>query len=66
MFREVAEKMGVKLGKVAQPVRVALTGRSTSPGLFEVMDILGRGVVLGRLDRAVEYIQRHRNSHTTL
>ncbi len=66
MFREVVEKMGVNLGKVAQPVRVALTGRSTSPGLFEVMDILGRGVVLGRLDRAVEYIQRHRNSHTTL
>lgn len=58
MFRDVAEKMNLKLGKVAQPVRVALTGKSASPGLFEVMDILGKDEVLGRLDNAVKYIRR--------
>ncbi len=44
-----AEKMGVKLGKVAQPVRVALTGGTVSPGIFEVMDVLGREEVIRRL-----------------
>lgn len=61
MFRNLAEKMGVKLAKVAQPVRVALTGRSASPGLFEVMDILGKDEVLARIGRAVEYVRRHGN-----
>ncbi len=44
-----AENKGVKLGKVAQPVRVALTGGTVSPGLFEVMDVLGRDEVIRRL-----------------
>jgi glutamyl-tRNA synthetase len=44
-----AENRGVKLGKVAQPVRVALTGGTVSPGLFEVMDVLGRDEVIRRL-----------------
>ncbi|MCB2185515.1 MAG: glutamate--tRNA ligase [Deltaproteobacteria bacterium] len=52
-FREIAEGLGQKLGAVAQPVRVALTGRTFSPGIFEVMDILGAERVLARLDRAV-------------
>jgi glutamyl-tRNA synthetase len=47
----------VKLGRVAQPVRVALTGGTASPGLFEVMSILGRETVLRRLHSAVEYIR---------
>jgi glutamyl-tRNA synthetase len=42
----------VKLGKLAQPVRVALTGSTASPGLFEVMAILGREKTLARLDAA--------------
>lgn len=44
---------GVKMKDVAQPVRVALTGRKASPGLFEVMAVLGRDVTLARLDRAI-------------
>lgn len=52
IFRELAEEMGVKLGKIAQPVRVALTGVTASPGLFEVMDILGKEAVIGRLAQA--------------
>ncbi len=53
-FRDLAEEKGVKLGAVAQPVRVALVGRTASPGIFEVMDILGRQRVLDRLDAAIK------------
>ncbi len=48
-IREVSEEMGLKLGKVAQPLRAALTGRATSPGLFDVLDVLGRKESLARL-----------------
>ena len=47
--REVAEAKGVKLGQVAQPLRAALTGRSTSPGIFDVLALLGRDESLARL-----------------
>ncbi len=48
--REVAEREGVKLGKLAQPLRAALTGRTTSPGIFDVLVLLGQGESLGRID----------------
>ena len=47
--RRVAEARGVKLGQVAQPLRAALTGRKTSPGIFDVLDLLGRDESLGRI-----------------
>ncbi len=47
--REVAEAAGVKLGAVAQPLRAALVGRKTSPGIFDVLDLLGRDESLGRI-----------------
>jgi glutamyl-tRNA synthetase len=47
--RQVAEDAGVKLGQVAQPLRVALTGRKTSPGIFDVLVLLGRDESLGRI-----------------
>ena len=53
-FRDLAEEKSLKLGKVAQPVRVALVGRTASPGIFEVMNILGREKVLARLSAAIE------------
>ena len=49
VVREHAEAIGVKLGQVAQPLRAALTGRATSPGLFDVMAVLGRDETLSRL-----------------
>ena len=52
--RSYAEKTGIKLGKAAQPLRAALTGRTVSPSIFEVMDILGREETLGRLDDALK------------
>jgi glutamyl-tRNA synthetase len=48
-----AEAQELKLGAVAQPARVALTGRTFSPGLFDVMEILGREKTLARLDKAI-------------
>lgn len=47
--REVAEAEGVKLGQVAQPLRAALTGRATSPGIFDVLVLLGREESLARI-----------------
>ncbi len=49
-IRRVADDAGVGLGKVAQPLRAALTGRSTSPGIFDVLVLLGREESIGRLD----------------
>ena len=54
-IREVAEGRGVKLGKLAQPLRAALTGRTTSPGIFDVLALLGREESLARIaDQMVE------------
>ena len=52
--RAAAEREGVKLGKIAQPLRAALTGTTASPGLFEVMEVLGKPESLGRLDDALQ------------
>jgi glutamyl-tRNA synthetase len=48
-MRSFAEQNGFKLGAVAQPLRVALTGRTTSPGIFDVLAVLGRQECLARL-----------------
>ena len=53
-IREVAEARGVKLGKLAQPLRAALTGRTTSPGIFDVLALLGRGESLDRIADQME------------
>lgn len=53
IFKEIAAAQNLKLGAIAQAVRVALTGKSVSPGIYEVMRILGREEVLKRLARAI-------------
>ena len=54
-LRDFAAANGVKLGAVAQPLRAALTGTTASPGIFEVMEVLGRDEALGRIaDAAAE------------
>ncbi len=50
--RAVGEEAGLKLGKVAGPLRSALTGRAISPSVFEIMTVLGRSETLARLDAA--------------
>jgi glutamyl-tRNA synthetase len=53
--RDVADREGAKLGKLAQPLRAALTGRTTSPGIFDVLVLLGQGESLNRIeDQIVE------------
>ena len=52
-FTSFREGEGVKLGKVAQPVRVALTGSTASPGIFQVMAVLGKHRCLDRIDRVL-------------
>jgi glutamyl-tRNA synthetase len=47
--RTFAERRETKLGAVAQPLRAALTGRTTSPGIFEVLAVLGKAECLGRI-----------------
>jgi len=48
------ERQGLKMGKIAQPLRVALTGRTVSPGIYEVMALLGKTRTLQRIRAAVD------------
>jgi glutamyl-tRNA synthetase len=48
--KALAESEGLKLGKLAQPLRAALTGRATSPGIFDVLVLLGQGESLARIE----------------
>lgn len=52
-FKRLVEEEGMKMGQLAQPVRVALTGRTASPGLFDVMEVLGRDRTLSRLRQSL-------------
>jgi glutamyl-tRNA synthetase len=56
LFKAIVEKHDVKLGKLAQPVRVALTGGTQSPGIFEVIDVIGKDNTLKRLKKAIDLI----------
>jgi glutamyl-tRNA synthetase len=56
VFQQLLGESGLKLGDIAQPARVALTGGTVSPGIHEVMAILGRERVLNRLRHALEWI----------
>ncbi len=56
VFHGETERRGVGLGKVAQPVRVALTGGTASPGMYDVVQILGKDETLRRLDAAIGLI----------
>ncbi len=56
IFKTIMADRGIKMGQVAQPVRVALTGRTVSPGIFEVIDILGKDKVSRRLRTAIDKI----------
>ena len=59
-FTAVMDATGLKLGKIAQPVRLALTGRTASPGIFETVEALGREKAMSRLRRAMAYIEAQR------
>jgi glutamyl-tRNA synthetase len=48
-LKAMAEELGLGLGKLAQPLRAALTGQTTSPGIFDVLVLLGRDESLARI-----------------
>ena len=56
---DLAESMELKLGKVAQPLRVAISGTSVSPPIDATLSLLGRGKTLSRIKRAIEFIEEH-------
>ena len=58
IFAGILQERGLALGKLAQPVRVALTGSTVSPGIYEVIGVLGKDRTLRRLHRALEYIAK--------
>ncbi|MDX1975431.1 MAG: glutamate--tRNA ligase [Rickettsiales bacterium] len=49
LCRQFSEQSGQKLGNIMQPLRAAITGKTTSPSMFEVMEILGKSETIGRL-----------------
>ena len=55
-FKAVMDQTGLGLGEIAQPVRVALSGKTVSPGIFEVIEVLGKERTLQRLKDAIQYI----------
>ncbi len=57
VFAEFIQHSGLKMKAIAQPLRVALTGTTVSPGLFEVMRVLGKEKTIGRIERAIEHIR---------
>ncbi|MDO4540070.1 MAG: glutamate--tRNA ligase [Syntrophomonadaceae bacterium] len=58
-LRSIADSKDVKPGKLIHPLRLALTGRAISPGIFEVMALLGKARCIERLDQAIEYIKKN-------
>ncbi|WP_431021491.1 glutamate--tRNA ligase [Devosia alba] len=55
-MRALAEAKGLKLGKLAQPLRAAMTGRTVSPGIFEVMVLIGRDEAMARLEDQISAV----------
>ena len=56
VFNALVAEKSIKLGKLAQPVRVALTGGTVSPGIFEVIEVMGKDKVIKRIEAAVKLI----------
>ena len=57
-FTNTLNEYGIQMGKLAQPVRVALTGATVSPGIHDVIAVLGKERTIDRLQKALEYIQQ--------
>lgn len=55
---DVSERLGLKMGKVAQPLRVAVVGRAASPGIDVTLYLVGRDACLRRIDKALEFIRQ--------
>ncbi|MBF0573551.1 MAG: glutamate--tRNA ligase [Desulfamplus sp.] len=58
LFKKIMEETNLKFGKIAQPLRVALTGTTVSPGIFEMILALGKNRTVQRIEKAIEYIEK--------
>ncbi len=58
LFQDLTAETGLKMVQLAQPVRLALTGKTVSPGLFDIINILGKDEVLKRLNLALDFIYK--------
>lgn len=56
-FHDMLEEKGLKFGKAGPPVRIALTGKTASPGIFEIIAVLGRNKTISRLKKAASFIE---------
>lgn len=56
-LRKLSEELGVSTGKVFQPLRVALVGQLASPGIFDVLSVLGRERSLARIRAAIDFLR---------
>lgn len=57
-YRELASRLGISSGQLFHPTRLAVTGRTVGPGLFDIMALIGRDAILRRLDRAISEIEK--------
>jgi len=55
LFQDLGAETGLKMVNLAQPVRLALTGRTASPGLYEIINILGKPETLQRIKAAISF-----------
>jgi len=62
VFQDMVEERGIGLGQIAQPVRVAITGSTVSPGIYEIIDVLGKDVTVQRLQDAIATIDSRLDS----
>jgi len=60
--QEVSEQLALKMGKVAQPLRVAVVGRAASPGIDETLYLVGKAACIRRIDMALAYISKREAS----
>jgi len=58
MIRDFADNEGIKAAVIIHPLRLALTGRTTSPGIFDIMEILDRETVLRRVENVIKFIRQ--------
>ena len=55
-YRSYAEELGIKAGELIHPTRIALTGKTVSPGLFEIMEIIGKDECVERINKVIEFL----------
>lgn len=57
LVAEIAERLGVGMGKIAQPLRVAVSGRAATPGIDVTLHLVGRDACLRRIEKAIEFVR---------